>query len=351
MNRAGWALIAEGTGRHRLASTWASACGPEMVTAWLEAGLLSALPARPGATWPCALNAAPGCARRVVARGDELIAACGLAPASCAAERLEPDARMLVVDRAVLLARLAEALGLEARVEDRGGPGPVLLGEGRIAEARIRYLWLDRPRWAGLEAELFRVASGSGLAALVLVVAHPSQVQAGAPTEIAGVRVFWLALADAASWEDRRLSVDRSEVILGLDLPVDLGPLLWPRYALVIDQRRDQVWYGGRLIRLTGLTARFLEQLAARPGDVVTRRDMILALWGDEIKRGKEPVFERYDQRLRQLRSALGQAFKGSKPPMSLPEDPVELVPGEDDLRAGYRLRLGEGRHRTMQAW
>ena len=87
---------------------------------------------------------------------------------------------------------------------------------------------------------------------MVLVVAHPSQVPAEREREIGGVRVFWLALADVASWEDRRLSMDLADVILGLDLSVDLGPLLWPRYALVIDQRRDQVWYGGRLFRPPG---------------------------------------------------------------------------------------------------
>lgn len=340
MNRAGWALVAEGTGRHRLASTWASACGPEMVAAWLEAGLLSALPARPGAAWPCAVNAAPGCARRVVARGDELIAACGLAPASCAAERLEPDARLLVVDRAVLLARLAEALGLEARVEDRGGPGPVLLGEGRIAEARIRYLWLDRPRWTGLEDALFRVASGSRLAALVLVVAHPSQVPAGAPPEIAGVRVFWLALADAASWEDRRLRVDRSELILGLNLPVDLGPLLWPRYALVIDQRRDQVWYGGMAIRLPALPAQLLQLIARNPAEILRKRDAILTLWDLDIPARGRLNLDAFDARLRQVRLHLSRAFTSVPTPLTLPSDPVETVKSQDDRAAGFRLRL-----------
>ena len=310
----------------------------------LEAGLLGAIPARPGGAWACGENAQGGCARQVVARGGALVAVCGQAPASCAAEVLVPGAALLTVEREVFLGRLARALGVESRVEDRGGPRPVLLGERVIAEARLRFLWLDRPRWAGLEGELFRMASGSGLAAVVLVVAHPRQGPADVAQEIGGVRVFWLALADVASWEDGRLRVELADVILGLDLAVDLGPLLWPRYALVIDQRRRQVWYGGRLVRLTGMTARFLELLAARPGEVVTRREVILALWGDQIKRGKEPVFERYDQRLRQIRSELGQAFKGSDPPMSLPTDPVELVRGEDDLRAGYRLGLADKR-------
>lgn len=344
MTRTFWSLLAEGVGRQRPGATWEAAAGAEVVTELREVGVLSTLPPRPGDPWPCVVNAATGCARRIVARGEERIAVCGLVPASCASEVVTPGEALLAVDRAVLLARLATALGVETRVEDHGGPWPMLLGERGIGGARLRFLWVDRPRWAGLGDALFRMASGSELAALVLLVAHPRQVPAEVAREIGGVRVFWLALADAADWEDGRLRLDLADVILALDLPVDLGPLLWPRYALVIDQRRDQVWYGGRLIRPTGMAARFLERLAARPGEVVTKREMILALWGYELPRKRQVRLEDYDQRLRQIRSALGQAFRASNPPMSLPGDPVALVRGEEDLRAGYRLGLGEGR-------
>lgn len=349
MTRTFWSLLAEGVGRQRPSAAWEAAAGVEMVGALREAGVLSALPPRPGDPWPCVVNAATGCARRIVARGEERIAVCGLVPASCASEVLAPGEVLLAVDRAVLLARLAMALGVETRVEDHGGPRPVLLGERAIGGARLRFLWVDRPRWSGLGDALFRMASGSELAALVLLVAHPSQVPAEVARELGGVRVFWLALADAADWEDRRLRVDLADVVLALDLPVDLGPLLWPRYALVIDQRRDQVWYGGRLVKLAGTSTRFLALLADRPGDVLTKRAAILALWGDEIPRNRVVSVERYDQRLRQLRSALSAAFRSCNPPMSLPQDPVELVRGEEDLQAGYRLGLGEGRVALVQ--
>ncbi len=52
--------------------------------------------------------------------------------------------------------------------------------------------------------------------------------------------------------------------------------------AFEFDNTTGELWRDGRRVRLQRQPSRLLELLTARPGEVVSREEIRLALWGDD---------------------------------------------------------------------
>jgi two-component system, OmpR family, KDP operon response regulator KdpE len=89
---------------------------------------------------------------------------------------------------------------------------------------------------------------------------------------------------------------------------------------LVIDLDRHEVRLGGKPLRLTGTELRLLELLAGNPGRLLTRRQLLARIWG-----------EQYSSELHYLRVYVAQLRKKLGDPASAPRL-IETVPG-----LGYR--------------
>lgn len=95
---------------------------------------------------------------------------------------------------------------------------------------------------------------------------------------------------------------------------------------LVIDTRRRQVWRQGALLELTTLEFELLRHMAAYPGRVWTRTELLDQIWGDV-----DDVFDRaVDMEIARLRKKLG--------------DPIDTSRYIDTIRGvGYRWRDDSG--------
>ena len=154
--------------------------------------------------------------------------------------------------------------------------------------------------------------------------------------------VHWLALDQIVDLQAGK--ADLSELAFALQLTgEELALLLWPRFHLVID-RQGTPYYGGVRVNVdrSAKLGQLLGILAARPGEWVSRRELLTALYPEEVtNRGRwltDP--EKLDRRLRQLVSALGKAFDTARLPDSAPDNPLENLRARGDHEGGYRLTI-----------
>ena len=322
----------------QLERTWPLVAPEPLLAADLGADTLGALdqlrllhrePVATGSRYPC-----DGCPRgRVVVEheGTWAVCSCGVGcdPVDVGqVDRLELDAGALVH-------RLRQVLQLDGPAESPRWNRPARLGDRRFGVQRVVFGLMVRPRCvrpARLDRWL-REQRGS-----VTVLLAPTR----AAMPVRGAGEVWLSLDEVV---DLQAGVaDLSELALSGRLPgVDLGELLWPRFALVVDTQRESFTYAGQPLglarspRLAGL----LTALAARPGEWVSRRELLLALYPDEITTRGRLLTDavKLERRLRQLVSDLGRAFKELEA-RGLPANPIENLRARSDTEGGYRLVL-----------
>ena len=92
---------------------------------------------------------------------------------------------------------------------------------------------------------------------------------------------------------------------------------------LAIDQSKCEVTVGGRVIKLTPKELQILALLAASPGQVFTRDDIVGAIWGEDYTDSAISI-PTYIRRLR----------------MKIEDDPSEPTHIETVWRFGWRLRV-----------
>ncbi|MFT7519567.1 MAG: hypothetical protein ACI9MC_001709, partial [Kiritimatiellia bacterium] len=178
--------------------------------------------------------------------------------------------------------------------------------------------------------------------ARVTILLAPTRNSRPSTTPASKGQVLWLSLDQVIDLHTG--SADLSELPIRLQLAgANLGELLWPRFALVVDPVEQRFYYAGQALDIERRPrlVELLRILAARPNQWVCRRDLVLGLYPDEItNRGKlltDPG--KIERRLRQLVSDLGKAFKAVDS-RGLPTNPIENLRARSDLEGGYRLGL-----------
>ena len=313
-----------------------NAIGKQLVRALLELRLLRSEPIREHSRYPC-----EGCPRgRQVVRHEGTWAVCTCPSVSCEPVDLSASEQLELDDRALTL-RVRGLLELAGPFEPTRWNRVALLGERRIGVERIVFGFVPRPLCVSTERLGIWLARQQARTTVLLAPTRDSRLTA---TPSGAGRVVWLSLEEVVDVEEG--TADLSELALRVALPsAVLGELLWPRFSLVLEAGRYS--YAGQTLGLERhpRVADLLRTLAERPGQWVSRRDLVLAVYPDEItNRGKlltDPV--KLERRLRQLVSDLGKAFKAVDP-RGFPANPIENLRSRSDLEGGYRLALSPER-------
>lgn len=327
-----------------MASSWplaapypvlAESVGEAVLATLRRTGLLVRQPLRDGDLYPDTACLAG----REVVYADGAWAVCTGEPCWC--EPVELAVPELVgLDPRGLVEVLRRVLALGGPHELPRWNAPTLLGERRLGGARTAFVLVPRPACVD-DDRLDRWLRESGTRPSVLLAPVRDAVPARHPPD-----VVWLALDGVVDLEAG--TVDLSELALSDRWRGDdLLPLLWPRFALVLEPESGTWLYAGQPLPLdrNPSLVRLLELLAARPNRWVCRRDLVLGLFPDEItSKGRlltDPV--KLERRIRQLVSDLGKAF-AAVDPRGLPENPIENLRARSDLEGGYRLALAPER-------
>lgn len=314
----------------------ADAIGKQLMRALIELRLLRSEPIREHSRYPC-----EGCPRgRQVVQHEGTWAVCTCASVGCEPVDLRA-AEQLELDDGALTQRVRGLLKLDGPFEPTRWNRVALLGERRIGVERVVFGFVPRPLCVSTERLGMWLTRQQARTTVLLAPTRDSRLTA---TPSGAGRVVWLSLDEVVDLE--KGTADLSELALRVELPgADLGELLWPRFSLVLGSGRYS--YAGQALGLERhpRVADLLQALAARPGHWVSRRDLVLAVYPDEItNRGKlltDPV--KLERRLRQLVSDLGKAFKAVDP-RGLPANPIENLRSRSDLEGGYRLALSPDR-------
>lgn len=309
----------------------AAQIGPETLGALDALGLVRREPFLAGAHLPC-----QGCSQgRQVVEHEGTWAVCTHPGMGCEAVDLtEVDRAEL--DEAGLVQRLRAVLRLDGPSEPLSPRRPVLLGHRRLGGQRIAFA-LVRPR--RVQERVVREWLQLGRIQSAVLLAPTSRWLPDWPLPRG---VHWLALDQIVDLQAGK--ADLSELAFALQLTgEELALLLWPRFHLVID-RQGTPYYGGVRVNVdrSAKLGQLLGILAARPGEWVSRRELLTALYPEEVtNRGRwltDP--EKLDRRLRQLVSALGKAFDTARLPDSAPDNPLENLRARGDHEGGYRLTI-----------
>lgn len=248
--------------------------GGALTRSIVSAGLLELGALHEGDAVPCG-----GCGRfaRLVAEPEGLVAVC---PEECPVEPFGPEPARLFVEPSSWARRLAEGLRLDGTP---GEEGPVVpLGRRKVGEETVAFDLVPRPRRPEVLERLYRLARG-GPSVRVLLAPDSSRLPADAPTEIVGVELVWTGLDELVT-VDEGLRVDldaltarrsfrgfRAEPAVFAGLTVDARGATWAGVRVALD--------GAPLLR------RLLTELAARPGQVVTRDELWRSLYPDDFTR------------------------------------------------------------------
>ena len=103
------------------------------------------------------------------------------------------------------------------------------------------------------------------------------------------------------------------------------GPRCWPRATCRLDPAAKRAWRAGTEVQLTPKEFALLEFFFRHPGRVLTRSQIIEAVWDFAYDGGSNVV----DQYVKYLRGKIDAPFG---------RDDIETVRG-----MGYRLRAAEG--------
>ncbi len=345
-----WRLVAADPGLRLPYKHLQELVGGDGVAALLATGLVFRVPMEDGEDYPCTEGGEPGCCRHLVADGDGgLVAVCG-----ASLGRLCPDepvraeeAQWLAVEPVSFGRAVCRLLGLSGGgLETTFSEGPQQLGVRRFGRTEVAFHLVSWPRLVLQGAHLEVLARRiSGVVAPTVLLAPssaslPPSVARGTPHGLE-----WLCLDQVLPLVGERVQVDLSPFLLRHRFPgVELGPALWPAFALVIDRENGKRFYAGQELGLarSPLAARFLDLMAAQPGVFIPRSELLVELWPDAFTtRGRaleDP--DALDRRLRQLRGELGKVFRGLHRVQGLPHDPVENLRGRSDVEGGYRMNL-----------
>jgi hypothetical protein len=317
--------------------------GAEALAALEASGVATRGALGAGEAYPCRCPADAGCAMRLVEE-DGLVAVCALAPAECPDERVaDEDAVRVHVDATSLGRFLQRAVGLAAApVREQGGAA--FLGERVVGRAEVRVWLVPRPaRWldgGGLD----RALDEDPDRVLLALALHRGAIPAGAPRRRRNARVAWVPLAEALDLD--RGALDLAETWLAVAPEAELGPELWPRYAVVADPQRSAYWYAGRRLGIdrSPTVERLLVALLERAGEWVARSWLIGTLWPDADRERPKPTDVQLERRLRQLKSDLSAAFVALPPVPGAALDPIENRRLADDAAGSYRLDVARSR-------
>lgn len=311
--------------------------GREVVDVLTRKGLLVRQPLRDGA--PLGDH---GClhGRELVVLDEGAVAVCTGTPACCEPVRLAAPER-LVLDPLAFMALLRDLLGLVGPAETPHWNHVTLLGERRVGTRRVHFAFVPRPSCV-TATRLARWLKTHPAGLTVLVAPIRNAIPATSPK-----RTTWLSLDETVDLPTG--TADLSELAENHELGWSDLELLWPRFPLVIGDESEGVRYGGQRIPIERSPRQrtLLRILAERPNAWVSRRELLLALYPDEITSSGRMLTEatNLERRMRQLVCELRQSFVDAAAP-DLPPHPIENQRGRSDVEGGYRLAL-----RPEQVW
>ena len=302
--------------------------GSETLGALDELGLVRREPFLAGARLPC-----EGCSQgRQVVEHEGTWAVCTHPEMACESVDLTETDRA-EVDEAGLVRQLRATLRLEGPTEPLSPHRPVLLGQRGLGGQTVAFA-LVRPRRA--QERVVREWLQLGRVQNAVLLTPTSR---WLPSWVLPLGVHWLALDQMVDLPAG--TADLSELAFALRLTgEELAQLLWPRFHLVID-RLGTPYYGGVRVNLgrSAKLGQLLGLLAARPGEWMSRRDLLTALYPEEVtNRGRWLTdLGKLDRRLRQLVSALSKAFDVAAAGTTL-VNPIENLRARGDHEGGYRI-------------
>ncbi len=333
--------VVERHGRPALpVATWRAEVGAELVATLRGLRWLESRPLLEAGWFPCPSGAGDGCPRRVVRLRGQLVAVCGQEIDQCDDVAItDDDAEVLAVTTGTLRAGLAAALGLDG-VERGQGPcsGPLRLGERRLGDERAAFYFAARVGRRGFHDWLDATVTRERGRAVALLVARGAGLRAKQAAELRRAGMFVLGLDRSLRLSDRGAEIDLAEFVIERRFAgVDPGGLLWPRYELVLDPEGGRYWYRGEELALEGKrkTAALLEELAAAPGQVVTRGEICRAVWPESYG-GRRTLEIDWDRRIRGLKQALVGVLAVAE---ATDLGALETI-GGDESTGGYRLNL-----------
>lgn len=311
--------------------------GAEVVELLTLHGLLVSQPLLDGAT---VVDLACSSGRVLVVTDEGAVAMCTGTPACCEPVELDAPERLLL-DPTAFTALLRDLLGLDGPIERPHWNHVALLGERRLGPNRVRFAFVPRPRCVTTtRLERWLAAHPFGLTVLLAPIRD-------AIPPMSPPNTLWLSLDETVDLVTG--TADLSELAAHHDLGGDHLELLTPRHALVIGAESEDVLYGGRRLAIERrpLQRMLLRLLAERPNEWVCRRDLLVALYADDISSSGRYLTDptSLERRMRQLVSDLRHSFEDVGAP-DLPSHPIENQRSRSDVEGGYRLAL-----RPDQVW
>lgn len=338
--------VVERHGRPALpVASWRAEVGAELVATLRGLRWLESRPLSEGGWFPCPSGAGDGCPRRVVQLRGQLVAVCGQEIDQCDDVVIaDDDAEVLAVTTGSLRAGIAAAVGLD-EVERGQGPrsGPVRLGERQFGDERAAFYFAARVGRRGFHDWLDATVTRERGRAVALLVARGAGLPVEQAAELRRAGVFVLGLDRTLRLSVREAVIDLAEFVIERRFAgVDPGALLWPRYELVLDPEGGRHWYRGQELALEGKrkTAALLEELAAAPGQVVTRDTLFRAMWPESYG-GRGTLDTDWDRRIRGHKQVLAGLLG------AVASDGAALIASAssgDETEGGYRLVMDRRR-------
>lgn len=279
---------------------------------------------RPGDLYPCAENAEPGCHREVHGGVDGLYVSCGLVPAQCLDEQLRGEAgERFRMDQTRVVAWLRRELRIHGEQPVPDSRAPVEVGRIAIGIRTVGFYWTCsswRGRWPPVGAHAEELS----------VVVCPMDQRVDIPPAIDVV-----ALERGSLVRGGHLRLDLSSLYLAHRFQgIVLGEVLWPRYLLVHEPERGSFHYCGRKLGLDDqpVVSHYLSKLCERPGARWKRKDLIRALWAEDLTAKGEPRMGRdwgnFNADLRKVRQSVKRAFESLPPEPGQPRVPINVPVG-----------------------